>query len=245
MRIPEPRFCVLPFVMSNQTTPRRAALARILPFALYIVFLMVGAPLAGVLGIDVRWMYALQIGCVIAALAFFSRDYTELRSGADAAVPALSGATGWLVALVLGVAVWALWIWLDFPPFAFAPGDGYKPLDEAGALIMTLVVIRIFGAAVVVPVMEELFWRGFLMRWLDDPNFLAVAARSVTLRSALISSVVFGFEHGQWAAGIVAGLAYGWLYRASGRLWLAIVAHGVTNLLLGLWVVHTGQWQFW
>ena len=45
--------------------------------------------------------------------------------------------------------------------------------------------------------------------------------------------------------GIVAGLAYGGLYRASGRLWLPIVAHGLTNLLLGLWVVHTGQWHFW
>ena len=233
------------FDMSTQTIPRRAALARILPFALYIVFLMIGAPFADVLGIDVRWMYAIQISCVIIALAVFSRDYSELRPDASAAPLPLSGVTGWLVALVIGVAVWALWIWLDFSPFAFTPGQGYKPLDGSGALIMALVVIRIFGAAVVVPIMEELFWRSFIMRWLDGPNFLAVAARSVTLRSVLFSSIAFGFEHGQWAAGIIAGLAYGGLYRVSGRLWLAIVAHGVTNLLLGLWVIQTGQWQFW
>jgi CAAX prenyl protease-like protein len=61
----------------------------------------------------------------------------------------------------------------------------------------------------------------------------------------LFCSIAFGFEHGQWAAGIVAGLAYGQLYRASGRLWLPIVSHALTNLLLGLWVVHTAQWQFW
>ena len=222
---------------------RRAVLARVLPFALYIVFLVISAPLAELAGIDVRWMYAVQIACVVAALLYFQRDYVELREG-PASGP-LAGAAGWVAALVSGAVVWAIWIWLDFSPFAFAPGKGYQPLDDAGALILPMVVIRIFGAAVVVPVMEELFWRSFVQRWLDSPNFLAVAARSVTLRSMLFCSIAFGFEHGQWAAGIVAGLAYGQLYRASGRLWLPIVSHALTNLLLGLWVVHTAQWQFW
>lgn len=218
-------------------------LARVIPFALYIVFLVISEPLAELAGLDVRWMYAVQIACVIAALLYFQRDYVELR---EAPSPGpLSGAAGWVAALVSGALVWAIWIWLDFSPFAFAPGKGYQPLDEAGALILPMVVIRIFGAAVVVPVMEELFWRSFVQRWLDSPNFLAVAARSVTLRSMLFCSIAFGFEHGQWAAGIVAGLAYGQLYRASGRLWLPIVSHALTNLLLGLWVVHTAQWQFW
>lgn len=218
-------------------------LARVIPFALYIVFLVISAPLAELAGVDVRWMYAVQIACVIAALLYFQRDYVELR---EAPPPgSLAGAAGWVAALVSGAVVWAIWIWLDFSPFAFAPGKGYQPLDEAGALILPMVVIRIFGAAVVVPVMEELFWRSFVQRWLDSPNFLAVAARSVTLRSMLFCSIAFGFEHGQWAAGIVAGLAYGQLYRASGRLWLPIVSHALTNLLLGLWVVHTAQWQFW
>jgi CAAX prenyl protease-like protein len=245
MRCPATGLSRHPPDMSSTPTPRRAALARILPFALYILFLIIAAPLAGALGVDPRWMYALQIACVMAALAVFGRDYIELRSDAPAVPSPLSGVSAWLVSVLLGVAVWALWIWLDFPPFAFKPGEGYKPLDEAGALIVTLVVIRIFGAAVVVPIMEELFWRSFIMRWLDSPNFLIVAAQSVTLRSVLFSSIAFGFEHGQWAAGIVAGLVYGGLYRATGRLWLPIVSHGVTNLLLGLWVIHSGQWQFW
>lgn len=218
-------------------------LARVIPFALYIVFLVISAPLAELAGLDVRWMYAVQIACVIAALLYFQRDYVELREAPPSGP--LSGAAGWVAALLSGALVWAIWIWLDFSPFAFAPGKGYQPLDEAGALILLMVVIRIFGAAVVVPVMEELFWRSFVQRWLDSPNFLAVAARSVTLRSMLFCSIAFGFEHGQWAAGIVAGLAYGQLYRASGRLWLPIVSHALTNLLLGLWVVHTAQWQFW
>lgn len=224
---------------------RRVALARILPFGLYIAFLALGGTLAGSIGMDPRWMYAVQIAAVMAALAYFWRYYVELSHPADPVPGPLAGMTGWFVALALGAAVWALWIWLDFPPFAFPPGKGYAPLDDSGSLIIAMVIVRIFGAAVVVPVMEELFWRSFIMRWLDNPGFLAVAARSVTLRSLLFSSIAFGFEHGQWAAGIVAGLVYGWLYRASGRLWLPIVSHGLTNLLLGVWVVNTGQWQFW
>ena len=54
-----------------------------------------------------------------------------------------------------------------------------------------------------------------------------------------------GFEHGLWFAGIVAGLAYALLYRRSGNLWAAIIAHSITNLLLGCWVVYSGNWQFW
>lgn len=228
---------------ASPASDRRATIARVLPFALYIVFLIIAEPLAGLIGADVRWMYALQIACVMAALAWFWRDYHELREKPPAGP--LAGAAGGLLALVVGVAVWALWIWLDFAPFAFAPGDGYRPLDDAGGLILPMVVVRIFGAAAVVPLMEELFWRSFVMRWIDGPQFLSQAARSVSTRALLFSSVAFGFEHGQWAAGIVAGLAYGGLYRASGRLWLATLSHAVTNLLLGLWVVHTAQWQFW
>jgi uncharacterized protein len=67
----------------------------------------------------------------------------------------------------------------------------------------------------------------------------------IGLRAILISSVLFGFEHSLWLAGIVAGLAYAWLYRASGSLWPPIIAHAVTNLVLGLWVLNTGNWQFW
>jgi len=65
------------------------------------------------------------------------------------------------------------------------------------------------------------------------------------VRALLISSIVFGIEHGLWLAGIIAGLAYGWLYIRSGNLWLPIFAHAVTNLLLGAWVLATGQWHFW
>jgi CAAX prenyl protease-like protein len=64
-------------------------------------------------------------------------------------------------------------------------------------------------------------------------------------RAVLFSALLFGVEHDLWLAGIIAGLAYGWLYVRTGNLWSPILAHGVTNLLLGLWILATGEWRLW
>jgi CAAX prenyl protease-like protein len=220
----------------------RASFARILPFALYIGFLAVMPLIVDALpDVDSRWLYAVQISAVVFALAFFARHYVELRF-----VQPLS-ATQWLVGLATGLAVFILWISLDLPWMKLGAGGtaGFDPRDAAGAVIWPLALVRVLGAALVVPIMEELFWRSFVMRWIDRSAFLSVAPAMVSLRALAISSLVFGVEHDLWFAGIVAGLAYGWLYMRSGNLWSPILAHGVTNLLLGIWVLNTGNWQFW
>jgi CAAX prenyl protease-like protein len=56
---------------------------------------------------------------------------------------------------------------------------------------------------------------------------------------------LFGFEHNLWLAGVVAGAVYGWLYKRYRTLWSPILSHGITNGLLGLWVVSTGNWSYW
>jgi CAAX prenyl protease-like protein len=114
-----------------------------------------------------------------------------------------------------------------------------------GRIDWLLVAIRIAGAALVVPVMEELFWRSFLMRWIDSPDFESVEPSQLSLKSFAITVLLFGFEHNLWLAGIVAGLAYGWLYKRHQTLWSPILAHAVTNGLLGLWVLRTGNWSYW
>jgi len=93
--------------------------------------------------------------------------------------------------------------------------------------------------------MEELFWRSFVMRWIDNPRFQEILPGAVTLKALLVSSIVFGFEHNEWFAGVLAGLAYGWLYRLTGNLWAPVVSHGLTNALLGIWVLYTGAWHYW
>ena len=61
----------------------------------------------------------------------------------------------------------------------------------------------------------------------------------------MASSAVFALAHTLWLAALLAGLAYAWLYRSTGTLWAAVIAHAVTNGLLGAWVVATGQWHYW
>ena len=220
---------------------RGEMLARVLPFAVYIAALVIVPSLRENLpaGWDDRWLYAFQIVAVLLALAFFARAYDELRA------PALGGRAA-LEAVGVGVAVFVLWVNLDFPWAKLGePGAGFDPRRAGGDIDWMLVAVRLFGAAAVVPIMEELFWRSFLLRWIDRPDFLQQSPATASLRALLISSVVFGIEHRLWLAGILAGLAYGGLYRRSNTLWSPILAHAVTNLLLGLWVVATGAWHFW
>ena len=177
---------------------------------------------------------------VLGTLVIFRRDYLELR------VTSPVRFADWGLSLLLGVLVFVLWINLDSGWMTLGEArTGFDPTRDAGGIVWPLVVVRIFGAAAVVPVMEELFWRSFVQRWIDRKDFLALAPSAGSLRALLLTSVVFGFEHGLWLAGVIAGLAYGWLYRRSGSLWPPVLAHSLTNLLLGVWVVNTGQWHFW
>ena len=220
---------------------RGEMLARVLPFARYIAALVVAPALREVLptGWDDRWLYAFQIVAVMLALAFFTRAYDELCP------PALGGRAA-LEAIGVGAAVFALWIILDFPWATLGePGAGFDPRRAGGDIDWMLAAVRLFGAAAVVPIMEELFWRSFILRWIDKPDFLQLPAATISGRALVLSSILFGIEHNQWLAGILAGLAYGGLYMRSGTLWSPILAHAVTNLLLGLWVLTTGAWYFW
>jgi len=213
--------------------------ARVLPFALYMVFLAIEAALASLLpGVDLRWVYAVKIAAVLAALWYYRHIYHELL-----AVPERFWV--WLAAPLVGILVFVLWINLDAGWMSIGGGPGFDPRDPEGDFIWPLILVRLFGAAVIVPVMEELFWRSFLLRWIQQQNFLELSPLRIGLRAILISSVLFGLEHSLWLAGIVAGLAYAWLYRVSGNIWVPIVSHAVTNLALGLWVLHSAQWQFW
>ena len=108
-----------------------------------------------------------------------------------------------------------------------------------------LTLIRLAGSAFVISVIEEFFWRGFLYRWTLGGDFLRVDAGRLGWSRFLIVAAVFGFEHNEWLAGFVAGLAYGWLYVRTRDIWAACFAHAVTNLALGVYVLKTGAFFFW
>lgn len=216
-------------------------LFRAIPFAVFITLLaaepLLGRQLADMF--DVRWLYGVRSIIVAGLLLMFWRHFDELAVRRP-------GVREYLLALGVGLAVLVIWLKLDSGFFVLGQsGSGFDPRTTDGSIDWPLAVMRLAGSALVVPLMEELFWRSLAMRWLENANFAAVDPARVGIFALLFSSLAFGFEHSQWMAGILAGLAYGWLYLRSRNLWLAIIAHTVTNAGLGVWVLATGSWYFW
>lgn len=160
-------------------------------------------------------------------------------------------------AIVVGVGVFVLWIALG--PLMRAAGLGsfgewkasgqiWNPLAHYGAssgLAIFIIIVRFLGSTLVVPPMEEVFFRSLFYRYLVKPDFQSVPLGQFYWMPFIVTSLVFGFEHREWLAGILCGFAYQGLVCWKKRLGDAITAHAVTNGLLGCWVVAKGEWQFW
>lgn len=216
---------------------------RVLPFAIYILFLafndILGQTLASIFS-QTQWLYAVRIAAVALPLILFWRQYHELNHRQT------SSLNSYLLSVFVGVGIFLIWI-LPFPSWAMtADTTAFEPVNQHdNSLNILFVILRLSGAALIVPVMEELFWRSFLMRWLENQRFLTVKPSAVSAFAFISTAALFAIEHHLWLAGLLAGIAYGWLYRKEGNLWMPIIAHVVTNGLLGLWVVYTGNWQYW
>lgn len=229
-----------PIPQSMNLSISRAAALRIAPFAVFMLLLAArgAAPDEGFWNFDQRWLYAVTVVCVGSLLWAFRHEYRELfvrPSRAEA-----------LIALSVGMAVFALWVQLDAPWMRLGTATAaFRPVDDQGRLLWPLVAVRSIGAALVVPLMEELFWRSFVMRWIERQGFESVDPQHVGTRAIVLSTFLFTLAHTLWLAAVIAGLAYAWLYVRTGRLWVPIIAHAVTNVALAIWVVATGSWAFW
>ena len=110
---------------------------------------------------------------------------------------------------------------------------------------MAWISIRLFGAVVIVPIMEELFWRSFLLRYLINTEFKQVTLGTFNWFSLVWTVLLFGQEHQRWLAGIGAGILYTLLLYRTKSLSACILAHAITNLALGIYVLLTGHWEYW
>lgn len=165
-------------------------------------------------------------------------------------------------ALVVGIAVLVMWIGID--PFypglselgvklgiskasakAALPWDPHHQFGHGSTLAWFFIVARILGSSLVVPFMEEVFYRSFLYRYIAKPDFQSVPLGQYFPMPFFATSLIFAFSHEQWLAGILCGFTYQGLVIWKKRLGDAIVAHGITNSLLGLWVVGKDAWNFW
>ncbi len=209
--------------------------ARIAPFVVFVGL----TALQGQFGEGSRyWLYALKT-LVGAWLIWEMRPFVE----------EMRWKLSW-EAIVAGVAVFAVWVGLDglYPRLSELDG-GWNPnkhFGEGSALAWACVLVRIAGSSIVVPPLEEVFYRSFLYRVLVKTDFRAMPLNQFHGLSFLVTSTIFGLLHpDRWLAGILCGLAYQWLVIRKNRLGDAMTAHAITNFLLGLWVVWKGVWNFW
>lgn len=217
----------------------RATWAYVAPFTAYM------ACLAGQQAFPASpraWLLIRTI-LVLAVVAAFSRGALRFRAGKP-----------WWSVLV-GAGVFAAWIAPDllWPGYRthwlFQNGLTGRPESAIPAAMRSdawLLALRAGSSFLLVPVLEELFWRGWLMRWIVRSNFTSVPLGTYTASAFWVTAVLFASEHGSyWDVGLAAGIAYNWWMLRTRNLADCILAHAVTNALLAAYVLLWGQWQYW
>ena len=215
------------------------AYARVVPFVIFLIITILGGWLGGPFQ---YWFYALKV--FVGAWLIW-----EMR----AFVPEMRWAMSW-EAVAVGIGVFVMWVgidpyypkinlfWVDTEESIWNP---FKQYGEGSGFAWAFICIRIAGMTLVVPPLEEVFFRSLVYRYLIRYEFLAVPLNQLHWTALLVTSLIFASEHFQWLAGILCGLAYQWLVLRKNRLGDAMTAHGITNFLLGIYVYSTGDWKFW
>ncbi|MDE3195314.1 MAG: CAAX prenyl protease-related protein [Acidobacteriota bacterium] len=215
---------------------RHPAIPWVLPFAVFVLLLA--------LQHYVPVPAALRFALSMAVILLFSRVPLRSRPGSP------------LLSVFLGLAVFAIWIGPDLiapgwrgtflfnNPIVGHPAGNTPPADRNDPAFL---IFRIAISVIAVPLLEELFWRGWLMRWLIDSNdFERVPLGTYAPAAFWITAVLFASEHGSfWDVGLITGVIYNWWLVRTRSLWDCIVAHAVTNGALAAYVVLAGQWQYW
>ena len=159
-------------------------------------------------------------------------------------LPAPSLVPSWLP-LVAAAVTTAAWIGL-VPETPAAGGPLLAALQGLGAVERwTWIAGRVAGSCLVIPVVEELAFRGFLLRWLVSPAFEDLPPRAWSWSAVLLSSLAFGALHDRWILGTVAGLVFALVRIWRGRLGDAILAHALTNAGIAVAVLDFGRWDLW
>lgn len=221
---------------------------RYLPFAIFMAFIGLDELAHFLIKLEyfkldtttLQYLYPLRAAAAGYLLYLFRNYYQELN------VRDFSSIRDTVLACGAGALVFLLWIQMDWTLGAAGTAQGYNPgLFTEKWTRISMTVLRICGAVLVVPLMEELFWRSFLIRFLIDKEYSAVQLGRFTWASFLISSILFGLEHSYIAAGVMAGIIYNLLLYKTKSLAQCVLAHAITNLALAIYVVITGKWHFW
>ena len=165
------------------------------------------------------------------------RDFRPLPTAATTAL-----------AVLIGVIVWGLWIGLDglYPALPFLGTRVAFDLSVMSpASRWAFVAVRMLGLVVLVPLIEELFWRSFLIRWLIDQEFERVPIGRITPVAGVVTSVSFALVHPEWLPALLTGALWVWLLAKTRSLGACLVSHATANFVLGLYVIAAADWKYW
>jgi len=211
------------------------------PFLLPLLAVIATSLATGLFIDTVDYFYPLRVAIGLLVLVWYRQDYLaglrlHLRGRSLVSWHSVS----------IGIAVYVLWIaisaWTE--PFVSEPLP--EPLSRLDTPLLAVWIIgRTLGSVLLIPIVEELAFRGFLLRRLVASDFRAVSYSEWHWPAVLISSLAFAAVHQQWIGGFAAGVSYCYAQSRRGLLSDAIVAHAVTNALIATQVLGAGHWSLW
>ena len=226
-------FAARQFAGTSETTKFQDNAAA--PWLMPLLAILAAGMISRALTSGFEWLYPLRFLLAACVLWIFRERYKSL-----------DWHFGWWAPLA-GASVFVFWIGLA----RFSGGHesnviatGLAPLSNPAKFVW--LAFRAIAAITTVPVSEELAFRGFLIRRLISSDFEALRPTAFTWLSLLLSSLAFGFMHGdRWIAGTLAGLIYAAVFLQRGRIGDAVAAHVTTNALLAAWVLLGAHWELW
>ena len=223
---------------------RHDLLAYVLPFVLFMVGLAavsaakaLGITSFGGVTMDPKyWIYPMQTAISAGALLWFWRSYDFGNSSLGKL----------LIGIAAGLVICGLWV---APQEIFHQPhriDGFDPGVVPG-FTPWMLATRFTRLVLVVPLVEEIFWRGFLLRYLVREDFTALPFGSFNRVSFWGVVASFTLVHAQtdWPAAFVTGILLNLIAVRTRSLTACVAAHATANLALGFYICATRQWGFW
>jgi CAAX prenyl protease-like protein len=230
--------------MTTDKSPRGASPDHFLSkptFEFWLPIVLFGALTMAESYLPVKWFpiaYVVKAVVVTASLLAFRTPLADIHAHARLV----------LSSVLIGLVVCGLWLFLDrhVPYPHFGSRTAFDPTPLRGSVWwIPFLAVRLYGLVVMVPIMEEIFWRSFLLRYLTEPDFRRLPVGTFSASALGVMVAASALSHPEWLVAALASLVYAFWLRRTGSLFGAIVAHATTNAALGAYVLATGAWQYW
>ena len=182
--------------------------------------------------------YALKAVVVTACVLLFRAPLSEIRVNAGVVAPSV----------LIGLIVFVLWVGIDriVPYQHLGSRTAFDPTPLRGSPVwIAFLAVRFYGLVLMVPVIEEILWRSFFLRWVRQSDFRRLAVGTFSATGLWLMVAGSALSHPEWLVAAIASLVYAVWLRRTGNLFASIVAHATTNAALGVYVLATGSWQYW